>query len=130
MPYTIFPQARRVAFLSKYRPCGQGMPPATPLEYQAIMATNEIPTKYNDVVALAEDAEDGALPHGVAINLKQNTAATIRTDLDALTTAEATAARKRSAKAAASAVRQTTDSNAKAFISLFILAEKPRLGSQ
>ena len=37
------------------------------------MATNEIPATYTPLVALAEDAADGAKTHGAAIGLKQNT---------------------------------------------------------
>lgn len=93
------------------------------------MASNEIPKNYTDAVALAEDAADGAQTHGAAIGLKQNTAADIRADLDALTNAEGIAAIKRTAKAAAAAANKTADSNGKAFIALFIQLEKPRLGS-
>lgn len=93
------------------------------------MASNEIPTTYTDVVALAEDAADGAATHGAAIGLKQNTEAAIRGDLTALIAAEGTVAQKRAAKAAASSTHKTADSNGKAFIARFILMEKPRLGA-
>lgn len=93
------------------------------------MASNEIPTTYTAVVALAEDTADGAKTHGAAIGLKQNTEAAIRTDLSALIAAETTVAQKRAAKAAASGIHKTADSNGKAFIARFLQLEKPRLGS-
>ncbi|MEO5914763.1 MAG: fibronectin type III domain-containing protein [Luteolibacter sp.] len=82
------------------------------------------------MITLAEDAADGADKHGVAIGLKQNTAAVIRAELAALTSGEETAALKRTAKATASAANKSADSNAKAFIARFIQLEKPRIGSQ
>lgn len=106
-----------------------GKPPDLPTEKQATMASNEIPKNYTDAVALAEDAADGAQTHGVAVGLKQNTAAVIRADLDALTAAEETAAVKRTAKATAATGNKTADSNGKAFIARFIQLEKPRIGS-
>jgi hypothetical protein len=48
------------------------------------MASNQIPNSYDPLVELMEDAADGAATHGVAIGLKQNTEANIRTDLEAL----------------------------------------------
>ena len=47
--------------------------------------SNQIPQSYDPLVQLLEDAADGAHQHGVAIGLKQNTEAAIRTDLTALT---------------------------------------------
>jgi hypothetical protein len=47
--------------------------------------SNQIPQAYDPLIQLLEDAADGALAHGVAIGLKQNTEAAIRTDLVALT---------------------------------------------
>ncbi|MES2438449.1 MAG: fibronectin type III domain-containing protein [Verrucomicrobiota bacterium] len=93
------------------------------------MASNEIPTTYTSVVALGEDAADGAQIHGVAIGLKQNTEAAIRADLTALITAETTVGQKKLAKATASATHKTADSNGKAFIARFIQLEKSRLGA-
>lgn len=93
------------------------------------MASNEIPTTYTDVVALAEDAADGAATHGATIGLKQNTEAAIRGDLTALIAAEGTVAQKRAAKATANAAHKTADSNGKSYIARFILLEKPRIGA-
>ncbi len=93
------------------------------------MASNEIPSTYTSLVALAEDAADGAMTHGLAIGLKQNTEAAIRTDLTALITAETTVGRKKLAKANANTMHKVADSNAKAYIARFIQLEKPRLGT-
>jgi hypothetical protein len=92
------------------------------------MASNEIPVTYINVVALAEDAADGAQTHGLAIGLKQNTETAIRADLAALITAETLVGQKKLAKATASTAHKVADSNAKAFIARFIQLEKPRLG--
>ena len=93
------------------------------------MASNEIPTTYTSVVALAEDAADGAMTHGPAIGLKQNTEAAIRADLLALINAETTVGQKKLAKATASSAHKIADSNGKAFIARFIQFEKPRIGA-
>jgi hypothetical protein len=84
------------------------------------MASNEIPTgPFNVIFALAEDAADGATAHGSAINLQQNTAAAITTDLSAATTAESQFQAARSAKKAASTAVQIADSNAKAYLAAY-----------
>jgi hypothetical protein len=93
------------------------------------MASNEIPTTYTSIVALAEDAADGALTHGLAIGLRQNTEAAIRADLTALIAAETIVGQKKLAKANASTAHKIADSNGKAFIARFIQFEKPRLGA-
>lgn len=49
------------------------------------MASNQIPTSYDPLIELMEDAADGAAAHGGAVGLKQNTAPDIRADLEALT---------------------------------------------
>jgi hypothetical protein len=48
------------------------------------MADNSIPTSYDPIVQLLEDAADGAHTHGAAIGLVHNDEAHIRTDLIAL----------------------------------------------
>jgi hypothetical protein len=92
------------------------------------MASNEIPKSYVAIVALAEDAADGAQTHGAAIGLKQNTEAAIRADLAALLAAEEEVGQKKTAKSAAVAAHKTADSNGKAFIARFIKFEAPRIG--
>lgn len=93
------------------------------------MARNPIPESYDAVVALAEDAADGADTHGLALGLKQNTEVSIRADLTALIVAQGAVANQRLAKAAASNARKVADSNAKTFIALFINTMKPRFGN-
>ena len=93
------------------------------------MASNEIPTTYTSIVALAEDAADGALTHGLAAGLKQNTEAAIRADLTALITAETVVGQKKLAKANANTAHKIADSNGKAYIARFIQLEKPRIGT-
>ncbi len=48
------------------------------------MADNSIPTSYDPIVQLLEDAADGAHTHGAAIGLVHNDEAHIRADLIAL----------------------------------------------
>jgi hypothetical protein len=48
------------------------------------MSSNRIPTSYEPLIELMEDAADGAQSHGVAIGLKQNTEGAIRADLGAI----------------------------------------------
>jgi hypothetical protein len=45
------------------------------------MADNSIPTSYDPIVQLLEDAADGAHTHGAAIGLVHNDEAHIRADL-------------------------------------------------
>jgi len=93
------------------------------------MATNIIPMTYDPLVALAEDAADGAQQHEAAIGLLQNKEAAIRTDRTALTGAETNVLAKRAAKSAAIATLRTADSNGKAFIALFVRTGKTTIGS-
>ena len=48
------------------------------------MADNSIPTRYDPIVQLLEDAADGAHAHGIAVGLVHNSEANIRTDLIAI----------------------------------------------
>ncbi|MES2438078.1 MAG: hypothetical protein V4584_03380 [Verrucomicrobiota bacterium] len=48
------------------------------------MASQRIPESYDPLIALLEDAADGARDHGPAVGLKQNTETEIRADLEAL----------------------------------------------
>lgn len=48
------------------------------------MADNSIPTTYDDIIQLLEDAADGAQAHGATIGLKQNDQAALRAELGAL----------------------------------------------
>ncbi len=80
------------------------------------MAANPIPTSLSALTALAEDAADGANTHEVAIGLKQNKEADIRTDLTDLLAKIAAHAAAVGAKPALSAAVRSEDSNGKAFI--------------
>ena len=93
------------------------------------MAQNPIPEPYNPLVALAEDAADGAQQHEAAIGLLQNKEAAIRNDRAALTGAETDALAKRAAKSAATAALRTADSNGKTFIALFVRTGKVTIAS-
>lgn len=48
------------------------------------MASQKIPESYDPLVALLEDAADGARDHAASVGLQQNTEAKIRADLEAL----------------------------------------------
>ena len=93
------------------------------------MAQNPIPEPYNPLVALAEDAADGAQQHEAAIGLLQNKEAAIRNDRAALTGAETDVLAKRAGKSAATAALRTADSNGKAFIALFVRTGKVTIAS-
>lgn len=94
------------------------------------MAVNPIPNALDEILALAEDAADGAHAHEVAIGLKQSTEATIRADLgDAKTKRDAHAAAVADKPALATTVR-VEDSNGKALIGITRDVLIPRLGSQ
>jgi hypothetical protein len=84
----------------------------------------------NALTALAEDAADGAQTHEVAIGLKQNKEADIRTDLTDVLTRIATHATAVGAKPALSAAVRTADSNGKAFIATARDVLVPPLGGQ
>ena len=49
------------------------------------MADNSIPTTYDPLIQLGEDAADGAHTHGATVGLLQNTEDRIRMELEALT---------------------------------------------
>jgi len=94
------------------------------------MATNPIPNGLDELLALAEDAADGAQTHEVAIGLKQCTEATIRADLSsAKTKRDAHAAAVADKPALATTVR-VEDSNGKAIIGITRDVLIPRLGGQ
>ena len=94
------------------------------------MAQNPIPDPFDPLLALAEDAADGAEQHEATIGLAQNTEAKIRADRVAVTGAETTLLAKRAAKSAAATAIRTADSNGKAFIALFIRTAKTTIGGE
>ena len=93
------------------------------------MAQNIIPVTYDPLVALGEDAADGAAQYQVAIGLLQNTETAIRASITALTSAENTVHTYRIAKSTAAAEVRTADSNGKAFIAQFLRTGKTTIGS-
>lgn len=80
------------------------------------MASNPIPTKLNQLLTAAEDAADGLSVHETAVGVKQNTEASLRTNLAATTAAEATYQAAQAEKKALSSAQTTADSNGKALI--------------
>ncbi len=94
------------------------------------MATNRVPNKYDLLVALAEDAADGAATHESAIGLLQNTEARIRTDLNALESAQQTFQTARTTSRALTSAQRTADANGKAFIDAAKGVLAPVLGKQ
>ncbi len=94
------------------------------------MAENPIPTKYDSLIALAEDAADGASAHEGAIGLLQNTEAAIRADLAALEAAQHDFQTARQTSISRTTAQRTADSNGKAFIAAAKNVLKPALGEQ
>ncbi len=94
------------------------------------MAANSLPKKYDLLVALAEDAADGAAVHETAIGLLQNTEARIRADLAALEAAQQTFQTARKTSLALTKAQRTADSNGKAFIAAAKGVLEPVLGGQ
>jgi len=104
----------------------------------------QVPESYDPLVQLLEDAADGAAKYGAAISLKQNTEATIRTDLTALIGVPAGPGGVPAAvpglkalwntakanKTAMTATLRTTESNGRALAMTCIGALKPVLGQQ
>jgi hypothetical protein len=104
------------------------------------MASNQIPQSADALVTLATDAADGATTEGASIGLSQNTAAKIRADLvnfagDPAAVPPVIGAQNlhnaaKSAKVAASAVRRTSESNARKFCASTVGLLKNYLGTQ
>lgn len=106
--------------------------------------SNQIPESYDPLVQLLEDAADGANKYGAAIGLKQNTEATIRTDLTALIGVPAGPGgvppavpglkslwnMAKAGKVAMTASLRTAESNGRAQAMTCISSLKPVLGQQ
>ena len=92
------------------------------------MSQNITPINYTPLVALAEDVADGAQLHEASIGLLQNTAARIRNDRAALTSAENVLLSCRAAKSAAAATLRSADRDAAEFVALFLHIGKMTLG--
>ena len=94
------------------------------------MASNPTPERYDELVAAAEDLDDGLVQHEVALNVAQNTHVRVRADLDALTAAHLAFKAAEGAQVAPAAALRTADSNAKGFISRALNLLRISLGSQ
>ncbi len=93
------------------------------------MAQNFIPEQIDSLLALAEDAADGAQTYAVAIGLVHNTEAQIRTDITALQMTQNALLAARAAKAVATTAKTVADSNTKAFIGSAMGVLKNYLGN-
>lgn len=104
------------------------------------MASTQIPKSADALISLATDAADGANTQGPAIGLSQNTAAKILADLvsfrgEAASVPPTPGAQNlhnaaKAAKVAASALRRTGESNARAYCASAVGLLKNYLGSQ
>jgi len=94
------------------------------------MAANPLPRTIDLLMALAEDAADGAAAHQTAIGLLQNTEARIRADLTALEAAEQNFQTARQTGLTLTTAQRVADSNARAFIGMAKNVLEPVLGSQ
>jgi hypothetical protein len=104
------------------------------------MASNRVPTTYNALVSLAEDAADGAQSHGADVGLSQNTEAKIRADLANLVgdpnavppipSKQAAYVAAKSDKTAKTALKNIAERNARTFASTAVGILKPHLGTQ
>ena len=83
------------------------------------MASNEIPYAFARLLALAENAADGAQTTGASVPLVKNTEALIRADLAALAAAEAEFQTRRAAMSTASTAAQAADREARAFLAAY-----------
>ena len=104
------------------------------------MASNTIPSAYEPLVQLLEDAADGAHTHGAAIGLVHNAEAKIRTDLEALVGKPAAGGAPavpgskalwnaaQANKSAATAALRTAQSNARLYVRTCIRSLFPVLG--
>ena len=95
---------------------------------RSYMASNPTPDPIDELIAAGEDLHDGAVQHGASAGLVKNTAALIRTDLDALIAAKAAFKKADSDKVPAYTALRTADSNAKGFIARSIDVLKNYLG--
>jgi hypothetical protein len=80
------------------------------------MASNPTPDPIGELIAAGEDLCDGLDQHAVAVEIKQNTPALTRADLDALIATHTAFKLAESAQVPAYAALRTADSNAKGFI--------------
>ncbi len=94
------------------------------------MASNPTPRALDELIAAGEDLCDGLTEHAVAINVKQNTFAATRADLDALLAARNATQAADGAKPDAYTQLRTAESNAKGFLARAIKLFSITLGDQ
>ena len=112
------------------------VPPATPnplpnkpkTNKRNYMASNETPNRFDELVAAGEDLCDGLDQHAVTAGIKQNTAAEVRGELDALTGAHGLFKEEEGRQPAAYTALRVADSNAKGFIAAAIKVLSITLG--
>lgn len=105
-------------------------PPAQPKQKKRkYMASNPTPDPIGELIAAGEDLYDGLVQHAVACEIKKNTPADFRADLDALITAQNALAAAEGAEPAAYAALRTADSNGKGFIARAIKVLSISLGN-
>lgn len=106
-------------------------PPAKPKRKpRNYMASNPTPDPISELIAAGEDLYDGLLQHAVGCNIKQNSPADFRADLDALITAQNALVAAEGAEPAAYAALRTADSNGKGFIARAIKVLSISLGNE
>ena len=105
-------------------------PAPKPKKTKHRMANNPTPSRMEELVAAGEDLCDGLNQHGVAINIKQNTFAVVRADLDALIAAINAASAAKGAQPDAYTALRTADSNAKGYIARAIKVLSIALGNE
>lgn len=93
------------------------------------MASNPTPDPIDELIASGEDLHDGAVQQGASAGLVKNTAAAIRTDLDALINTRAAFKQAETDKVPAYTALRTADSNGKGFIARSINVLKIHLGN-
>jgi hypothetical protein len=93
------------------------------------MASNPTPDTIGELIAAGEDLYDGLVQHAVACNIKQNTPAAFRADLDALIAAQNALVAAEGEEPAAYAALRTADSNGKGFIARAIKVLSISLGN-
>lgn len=80
------------------------------------MAANRLPDAILKLLTLGEDMYDGLVTHEVALNLKHNSAALLRADLDAMSAAENAFQQARADRKGLVTAQTVADSNGRAFL--------------
>lgn len=94
------------------------------------MSANILPQTLGPLLTLGEDMADGLHTHEVAVGVKQNTEASLRTAIAAVNTAEQNFAAAKAAKVTLTTAVTVADSNGKSFIGTARSVLEPFLGTQ